>query len=178
MSMQAAVQGLLAASAALRLLHTFAWNRYRGTRGKVSRSALRLHIKVFCGHYAWRFVPMTVCAIPDLLLPLRGAAPSFQGVPLANPRFEEPSVREEPRSPRRMHWSKARTRGGQMFRLRCVIWLGGYAWRPRGFGNVCCFGIRTSRHRWCFRLSSRALLHKMTRRRRVSSMIAKSVKAS
>ena len=93
MSMQAAVQGLLAASAALRLLHTFAWNRYRGTRGKVSRSALRLHIKVFCGHYAWRFVPMTVCAIPDLLLPLRGAAPSFQGVPLANPRFEEPSVR-------------------------------------------------------------------------------------
>ncbi len=93
MAMQAAVQGLAALAGALRMLHTIAWGKGRAARWKLGRAALRLHIKVFCGHFVWRFAPAVAAAIPNMLLPPQGDPPSFQDVPLDNPRFQEPGPR-------------------------------------------------------------------------------------
>ncbi len=91
--MRAAVQGLAALAGALRMLHTIVWGMARGARWKLGRAALRLHIKVFCGHFVWRFAPAVASAIPNILLPRQGDSPSFQGVPLECRRFQEPEPR-------------------------------------------------------------------------------------
>ena len=117
MSMNAAVDGLVALSGALRMLHTLAWGQKKTGRWHLGRAALRHHIKVFCGHYAWRHIPIVANAIPDILLPRQAAdPPTFQGVALHNLRFEEPQPRRasgESYEQRRASWMEERLSIGQ-----------------------------------------------------------------
>ena len=62
-------------------------------RGALSVNEARLMIKVFGGHLLWRWSPSVAQALPDLLLPPKGRAPSFKGVELKAPRFQEPPPR-------------------------------------------------------------------------------------
>ena len=65
----------------------------RGRTGMrhVSRTMLRLHIKVLGGHRLFRILPDLARVLPDLLLPAgQGVTSTFRGVSLKDPFFVEP----------------------------------------------------------------------------------------
>jgi len=101
-AMRGAVAGIASLSGHIRALAT--WSCMQVAMSKVQRAgtleSLRLHIKVFSAHCCWRYIPLVVRALPDLLLPKKqvkqvGSKPTnpafafFQQF-LEQPRFQEP----------------------------------------------------------------------------------------
>lgn len=81
-AMQAAIYGVAMLAGAVRFLFCLCWGRGRTQRWTLGRKALRLHIKVMAAHYAWRFIPSVVTALPDLLMPLKEDGSVFRGIGL------------------------------------------------------------------------------------------------
>jgi hypothetical protein len=98
LAMRVAVQHLCTLAARLRLL-----NKCRTQKAffKMKNSQLRLHVKVFAGHYLWRHAPVVANALPDMLAPQKIFDATFAGVQLGNACFKD-----NPRPPKRSYDQK------------------------------------------------------------------------
>ena len=108
-AMQAAIFGIAQLAGCVKMMRIFAFSGLLPHRWKLGRKALRLHIKVFAAHFAHRFIPTVVTALPDMLYGSRKkpgpedhdddvtrqadeskdhGGGFFQGVPLLSPNRE------------------------------------------------------------------------------------------
>ena len=110
-AMSIGVQHLCQLAGAIRMLRHFRHDHYNCGRWRLGANALRLHIKVFSGHYGWRLIPSAVRMLPDILVPPLGENNSqkpamFQCTNLIDKLFSEPDA--PPRGPHSSDlWTKA-----------------------------------------------------------------------